>query len=70
MLILAAAILGAAWILKPEPVKQISQAELASPEEIEPAILRLAKEVRPECGAQLEGRKGRGGESRATQEPV
>ena len=33
VLILAAAILGAAWILKPAPVEQVSQAELQRREE-------------------------------------
>src|SRR5436309_784243 len=35
VLILAAAILGAAWILRPAPVKQVSQAELQHREELE-----------------------------------
>lgn len=35
VLILAGAILGAAWILKPVPVKQVSQAELESRERLD-----------------------------------
>ncbi|SRR6266508_6562158 len=35
VLILAGAILGAAWILKPAPVEQVSQAELQRREELE-----------------------------------
>jgi len=34
-LIIAGAILGAAWILKPEPVTQVSQAELQRREKLE-----------------------------------
>ena len=35
VLILAGAILGAAWMLKPSPVEQVSQAELQRREELE-----------------------------------
>jgi len=43
-LILAAAILGAAWILKPAPVEQVSQVELQRREDTERRWQRMLEE--------------------------
>ena len=52
VLILAAAILGAAWILKPAPVVQISQAELERREKLDRWFQdRLAEEKVKKCAA-------------------
>jgi hypothetical protein len=44
VLILAGAILGAAWILKPVPVEQVSQVELQRREDAERRFQRLLDE--------------------------
>ncbi len=52
VLILTAAILGAAWILKPVPVEQISQAELQRREALDRRMQDyLATEKAKECAA-------------------
>ena len=54
VLILAGAILGAAWILKPEPVKQISQAELESREKLDQWMRQtIAEENAKRCAASI-----------------
>jgi len=54
VVILACAILGAAWILKPVPVEQVSQAELESRENLE-RFLRtpLTEDRAKKCAASI-----------------
>jgi hypothetical protein len=54
VLMLAGAILGAAWILKPEPVKQISQAALEEREKLDRWVKDTVMEERvKQCVASI-----------------
>jgi hypothetical protein len=60
VLILAGAILGAGWMLKPVPVKQVSRAELERREKLERFMQepdQFASEEQKRCAASI-GKKG------------
>lgn len=53
VVILAAAILGAAWILKPAPVEQVSQRELERRENLERWLAAQPDQIELDCLAAM-----------------